>query len=119
MKRCAREIDSGAVAQTIDHVRMAHAIQRHRFVLKIRNERSFKLSVGRVLKIKIQRFDDDRARRAFGSSVVVGHVDLSITAASEAFEDVIPPIESALLKFEFRHQVFQPQKGTETTKKCL
>src|SRR5262245_52790022 len=103
MKRCAREIDGSTMTETIDHIRMAHAIQRHRFVLKVCNQRSLELSVRCVLEIKIQRLDDDSGWRAFGCSVVVGDVDLSVTAASEAFEDVIPPIESALLKFQFRH----------------
>ena len=101
MKRRPVKVDRGAVSESIYHVRMTHAIERDGFVLKIGNERSLQLNIGRVLEIKVQSFNYDRARRALGGGVVVGNVDLGVTATAEAFEDVVPPIKSALLEFEF------------------
>src|SRR6185295_14374584 len=62
MKRRAGEVDRRAVSQTIYHVGMTHAIKRHCLVLKICDERSLQLGVRCFLEIKIQSFDDDRAR---------------------------------------------------------
>src|SRR5215207_2940789 len=97
MKRGAGEIDGGAMSKTVYDVRMANAVERDCFVLKVRNERVLQLGVGCVLQIQIEGFDDDRARRTFRRSVVVGDVDLGIAATSKTFEDVVAPIKSALL----------------------
>jgi hypothetical protein len=91
------------MTESIYHVWVTYAIEGDSLVLKVGDECSFQLGVRSVLQVKIERFNDDRARSAFGGGVVVGYVNLRIAAASEAFKDVVPVIESALLEFEFRH----------------
>ena len=70
----------------------ADEVKSDRLVLKICDKRAFQLGIRRVLQVKIQSFDNDGARRAFGSSVVSGHVNLGIAAAPETLDDVVPAI---------------------------
>ncbi len=104
VKRRAREIDCGAVSEPVYYIWMTHAIECNRFILKVGDECGFEFGIGRVLKVKIQGFDDDRARRTLGGGVVIRDVDFGVAATSEAFENVVPAVKSTLLKFEFRHR---------------
>jgi hypothetical protein len=105
MKSRAGEIDRGAVSETIDYVWMSHAIERDCFVLKIGDKRALQFGVRFVLQVQVQRLDDDGAWRAVDGGVVVSDVDFGVTAAAKAVDDVISPVESALLEFEFRHSL--------------
>jgi uncharacterized HAD superfamily protein len=92
MKRCACEIDRGAVTKPIYYVWMANAIECYGFVLKISNERSLEIEVRFTLQIQIQSFNDYRARLTIGRGVVVSDVDLGVTASSETLDDVVAPV---------------------------
>src|SRR5712691_4411260 len=70
MKSSAGKIDGGAMAQAVDDVWMAHAIERDCFVLKICNQRVFEIGIRRVLKKHVQGLDDHGGGRAFRRSVV-------------------------------------------------
>src|SRR5215211_4053289 len=97
MEGRAREIDGGAVSKTVYNVRMANAIERDRFVLKVGDERALQFDVGRVLQVEIEGLDNDRALSAFGRGVVVGDIDLRVAATSEALENIVAAIKSTLL----------------------
>src|SRR6185503_8226925 len=51
MKSRAGEIDGGTVSETVYDIWVSNAIECNGLVLKIRDERSLQLSIGRVLKI--------------------------------------------------------------------
>jgi hypothetical protein len=52
------------MAQTTDNVGMAHTVERDCFVLEILNQRSFQLSVRRLVKKHVERLDHDCGGRA-------------------------------------------------------
>ncbi len=97
MKGRAGEVDSGAVTEPANDVRMTHAIKRYRFVLKILNKGMFKRLVRRVLQEHVQRLDDYGLRSVVGGGIVVSNVDLGVAAAPETFNDVVTTVEPALL----------------------
>jgi hypothetical protein len=90
---------------------MAHTIERDCFVLKVRDERALQLEVGRVLQVEIERLDDDRARRTFRGCVVVGDVDLGVTATAEPLDDVVAP--SSLLCCNFSSDILISHKKAQ------
>jgi hypothetical protein len=91
------------VSEAIDDVGVANTIQGDSFVLKVRNERPFQVNLGFTLKEDVQSLDYDRARGTVVSSVVICDINFRVATASKALDNVVPPVESALLKFEFRH----------------
>src|SRR5882724_3574796 len=97
MKGRALEIYCRAVTQPADHIWMAHTVQRHGFILKVYNQRSLEVGIRGFLKEHVQCLDNYSPRPILGGSVVVRHVDLGITAATEAFNNVIAAVKSALL----------------------
>src|SRR5258705_7484689 len=103
MKCSSIEVDCSAVSQTVDYVGMADAIEGHSFVLKVGNQRPLKLSIRSVLEKHVERLDYDRLRRAGTGGFVLCYINLGVTAPAQTFQDVVSAVESALLKFEFRH----------------
>ena len=98
MKRSAVKIDSRAVAEATDDVRMANAIERDRFILKILNQRAFEIRILITLKQDVEGFDDDVAKSFIGGRQVARHVNLCVAAAAQTVLDVIAVVESALKK---------------------
>ncbi len=84
-------------------MRVTHAVEGDGFVTKVFEQRPFKLGVGDALQGRIERFDDDGFRRAVRGRHVARQINLRIAAASETFDDVVTPVEPALLKLEFTH----------------
>lgn len=98
MKSSSVKIDSGAVAQAADNVRVPHAIECDRFVLKILDQRAFEIGILVTLKQNVKGFDDDIAKSFVGGRQVARHINLGITAAAETVLDVVAIVESALKK---------------------
>ena len=104
MKNRAAQIAGGAVADTADDIRMANAIERSGFVLKILDESSLKVRVEIVLKKHVERLDNDLAVRRLGrSEYVAGEKNFGITAAPELVANVISLIEPAIIKRKLLH----------------
>ena len=99
VKRRPREVDRRSVSKSINDVWMSNAIERNGLILEIGNEGAFEFGVGFILEEDVQRLDDDCTRRAVGSRIVVSNVDLCVAPTAKTFDDVVPAIESALLKF--------------------
>ena len=59
MKNRSVQIARRAVSETADDVRMAHAVERNRFVLKIFDQRAFQIGVQIVLQENVESFDND------------------------------------------------------------
>jgi len=97
MKGGAGEVDSGAVTEPADDIRMTDAIERYRFVLKILYEGMLERLVRGVLQEHVQRFDDYGFRSVVGGGIVVSNIDLGVAAASETFNNVVTTVEPALL----------------------
>ena len=97
MKGGAGEVNSSAVTEPADDIRMTDAIEGYRFVLEILNEGMFERLVRCLLQEHVQRFDDYGFRSVVGGGIVVSNVDLGVAAAPETFNDVITTVEPALL----------------------
>ena len=97
MKSGTGEVDSSAMSEPANDVRMTDAIKRYGFVLKILYEGMFKRLVRCVLQEHVQRLDDHGFRSVVGGGIVVSNVDLGVAAAPETFNDVITTVEPALL----------------------
>src|SRR5260370_4618840 len=103
MKGGAAEIDRRAMSQTADDVRMTHAIQRSRFVLKVLNQSALEFGILIALEQDVESFDYYRAKTLISSGAVTRDINLGVAAATEAVFNVVATIEPALQKFEFGH----------------
>src|SRR5688572_13638015 len=97
MKRCAGEIDSGAVSEPADDVWMTNTIQSDCLVLKILNQRAFQVQVGRTLQKSVKGFNNHCGRATLSRGIVPCYIDFGIAAASQTFNDVVATVEPALL----------------------
>src|SRR6185369_10344334 len=99
MKGGADKVNGGSVTQPIYDIWMSDTVESNSLVLKIRNQRSFELGIGLILQKNIESFYDDCSRSTIVCVQVIGDVDFRIATTAKTFDDVIPSIESALLKF--------------------
>src|SRR5947207_10630918 len=98
MKGSAAEIDCGPVTEAADNIRMTHAVQRDRFILKVLNQGGLELGILITLQQHIECFDDDRAKSLVRRGGVAGQINLRITAAPQTVFDVVTTVDSALKK---------------------
>src|SRR5215813_2490217 len=103
MKCSAIKINRGAMAKATNDVWVSNAIQRDGFILEVGNQGTLEFLVRSILEKKIESFDYNDGRSAFGSGMIERLVDFRVTPSAEAVEDVVPAIESTLLKLELRH----------------
>src|SRR5688500_13644464 len=97
MKCCAGEIDGGAVAEPADYVWMTHTIQSDCLVLKILHQRALQVQVGRTLQESVKLFNNHCGRSTLCRGVVPCYRDGGMAAASQTFNDIVAPVEPALL----------------------
>ena len=108
VERLPRHVDGRAVAEAVDDVRVAHAVERDRLVAKVFDERVFELEIDRALQEKVEGFDHDRLRRSVRRRRVAREINFGIAAAPQTFQNVVAPVQPALLKFQFTHLVTAP-----------
>src|SRR5713101_8748961 len=104
MKGGAAEIDRRAMSQTADDVRMTHAIQRSRFVLKVLNQGALEFGILIALEQDVKSFYYYRAKTLISRGAVTRDVNLGVAAATEAVFNVVATIEPALQKFQLGHE---------------
>src|SRR5688500_1716016 len=98
MKDGASKIARGTVAEAANDVRMSHAIESDRLVLKILDQCPFKIGIEIILEKNVQRLDDDTlVRRARRRHYVVRDKDLGIAAASQLLLHVVAFVQPAIL----------------------
>src|SRR5215204_1228938 len=99
MKNHPAQVARRAVSEAADDVRMAHAVERNRFVLKIFDERAFEVGVQIVLHKDVEGFDDDFfMRRLRGGDSVQRDVNFGIAATTEELFDVVASVQAAVNK---------------------
>ena len=104
MKNHPAQVARRAVTETADDVRMTHAVERDRFVLKIFDERPFEIGVQIVLHKNVERFDDDLfMRRLQGGDIITRDINFGITATTEEFLNVVACVEAAVNKRKFSY----------------
>ena len=88
------------MAEPAYDVRVANLVERHGFVLKVLDERLFKLGIGRALQGDVERFDD---HRLVVVQLIVSDKDFGIAAAPEQARHEVAIIDYAVFEFQFRH----------------
>jgi hypothetical protein len=97
MENRSRKIASATVPKPADHVRMADAIECDGFVLKILDERTFKIGIKVILQKDVQRLYDDLAVRGLRRRKgVTRDEDLGVTPAPEKFDYVVTFVDPAI-----------------------
>ena len=66
MEQRSASVAGGAVAEPVNDVRVANAVERHSFVLEVLDEGAFKVGVEIVLEKYVKGFYRNKAVRRFG-----------------------------------------------------
>jgi hypothetical protein len=77
---------------------MADPVERNCFVLKVLDERSFKVFVQIILKKNVQRLNNNQAvRRFWRRENVASNEYFGIASASELVDDIVPLVQQAVI----------------------